>query len=82
MINDSASVEKVGLKPIFDVMEQLGLPREIPMNDENAPELNLDALSGAAHRIIGINLLVNFYISEDVRDTTHNRMMVRASFHF
>ena len=58
-------------------MDRLGLPRELPLDDANAPELDLAQLSGRAQRLLGLNLLLSFYISEDVRNTSRNRMMVR-----
>ncbi|KAJ8686861.1 hypothetical protein QAD02_022655, partial [Eretmocerus hayati] len=73
---DMASVEAMGLEPIFGALEKLGLPKELPMDDESAPELDVAKLSGDAQRLLGLNLLVNFYISEDMRDTSHNRMMM------
>lgn len=63
------------MKPILEVLRKIGLTSEIPM--ENDTEiLDIAELSGKAQRIIGLNMLVNFYISEDVRNTSRNRMMV------
>ena len=72
----TASVEAMGLEPIFGVMSRLGLPRDLPVDDTRAPQLDIARLSGQAQRLLGLNLLLNFYISEDVRNTSHNRMMV------
>ncbi|XP_046737853.1 neprilysin-4-like isoform X2 [Diprion similis] len=70
---DIESVEELGLEPIFDVLSRLGLPREPPLGNVIEP-LNLANLSGVVQRVLGLNLFVNFYINEDVRDTTKNRM--------
>ncbi|XP_046465759.1 endothelin-converting enzyme 1 isoform X1 [Neodiprion pinetum] len=70
---DTESVEELGLEPIFDVLSRLGLPREPPLGNDIEP-LNLANLSGVVQRVLGLNLFVNFYINEDVRDTTRNRM--------
>lgn len=72
----AASVEALGLEPIFEVLEKLGLPKEPPMQSKT-PSIDISRLAGKAQRMLGLNLLINFYISEDVKDTTRNRMMVR-----
>lgn len=72
---DTASVEALGLEPIFDVLNKLGLPKDPPLEEKFAP-LDLSKIAGVAQRVLGLNLLINFYISEDVRDTTRNRMMM------
>lgn len=43
----------------------------------NIPSLDIARLAGVGQRALGLNLLINFYISEDIKDTTKNRMMVR-----
>lgn len=48
----------------------------------NIPSLDISRLTGVAQRALGLNLFINFYISEDVKDTTRNRMMVRVKFYF
>ncbi|XP_015127444.1 neprilysin-4 isoform X2 [Diachasma alloeum] len=77
---DTESVEKLGLKPIFKILSLVGLSRDPPsMNAlENNTEIDLDVvrIAGVARRHLGLNLFVNFYISEDIRDTTQNRMMM------
>ncbi|XP_011310973.1 endothelin-converting enzyme 1 isoform X2 [Fopius arisanus] len=77
---DIESVEKLGLKPIFEILSRVGLSPEPPSLNalENDTEIDLDVsrIAGVAQRHLGLNLFVNFYISEDVRDTTQNRMMM------
>ncbi|XP_024936954.1 neprilysin-4 isoform X2 [Cephus cinctus] len=72
---DTATVEALGLEPIFDVLKKVGLPRDPPLDDD-IPPVNLARITGVAQRLLGLNILLNFYVSEDVRDTTRNRMMM------
>ncbi|XP_014207208.1 neprilysin-4-like isoform X2 [Copidosoma floridanum] len=73
---DTASAEAMGLTPVFESMARLGLPREIPLEDKDTFEFDLAWLAGASHRQLGINVMLSFYISEDVRNTSRNRMMM------
>lgn len=68
------------MDPIYSVFDRLGLPRELPMDDNRAPELDFARLAGDVQRNLGLNFLLNFYVSEDVRNTSHNRMMVSVLF--
>jgi len=72
----AASVEALGLEPIFEVLDSLGLPKEPPMQDK-IPSLDISRVAGMGQRTLSLNLFINFYISEDVKDTTRNRMMVK-----
>lgn len=76
----AASVEALGLKPIFEVLDSLGLPKEPPMQGK-IPSIDISRIAGTGQRTLGLNLFINFYISEDVKDTTRNRMMVRMLPH-
>lgn len=71
----TASVEALGLKPVFDILEKIGFPKEPPFGN-NVSALDVSTIAGVAQRVLGQNLLVNLYISEDVSDTTKNRIMV------
>uniref|UniRef100_A0ABD2WUN0 Peptidase M13 N-terminal domain-containing protein n=1 Tax=Trichogramma kaykai TaxID=54128 RepID=A0ABD2WUN0_9HYME len=73
---DTDSMEKLGMEPIYEVMAKLKLPRNIPEDDLNPPELDVAWLAGNAHRLIKLHLMVNFFISEDPRNGTLNRMML------
>ncbi|XP_011500775.1 PREDICTED: neprilysin-11-like [Ceratosolen solmsi marchali] len=73
---DTVSVESLGLSPIFHIMERLGLPKQLPMNNNEAQKLDVAKLSGMVQRLLGLNLFVTFDISEDVQDTTRNKMMM------
>lgn len=57
-------------------MDKLGLPKESPTQGK-IPAVDLPKVTGMAQRTLGLSVLVHFYISEDIRDTTRNRMMVR-----
>ncbi|XP_011050967.1 PREDICTED: neprilysin-11-like isoform X1 [Acromyrmex echinatior] len=72
---DVASVEALGLEPIFEALNSLGLPKEPPMQDK-IPSLDISRMAGIAQRTLGLNLFVNFYISEDIKDTTKNAMVM------
>lgn len=72
----TASVEALGLEPIFEVLDNLGLSKDPPMQGK-IPLIDIARVAGTAQRMLGSNIFVNFYISEDVRDNTRNRMMVR-----
>ena len=70
-------VEQLGLEPIFDILKVIGLPREPPFGNETF-DFDIAKIAGVAQRQLSLNLLVNFYISEDMRDTTKNQMMVSS----
>lgn len=72
---DTGSVEALGLEPLYKVLTMFGLPKEPPTQGKILP-FDLSYITGLAQRELGLNLLVNFYISEDVRDTTRNRIML------
>ncbi|XP_015436169.1 PREDICTED: neprilysin-11-like [Dufourea novaeangliae] len=76
---DTASVEALGLKPIHDTLAKLGLPKDPPSRTDNWDDLEISRIAGTAQRLLGLDLFVNFYVSEDVRDTTRNRMMMEQS---
>ncbi|XP_057328735.1 neprilysin-4-like [Microplitis mediator] len=72
---DTAKVESLGLTPIYKVLKKLGLPKE-PIFDDELIDLDLSTIAGSAQRHLGLNIFLNFYISEDVRNTSQNRMMM------
>ncbi|XP_012150797.2 endothelin-converting enzyme 1 isoform X1 [Megachile rotundata] len=73
---DTASVEALGLKPIHDALGRLGLPNDPPSPGEILPDFDVSEIAGIAQRVLGLNLFVNFYVSEDLRNTTRNRIMI------
>lgn len=70
------SVEALGLEPIYEVFDKLGLPKTPPMPGK-VPSFDISRILGAARRMLGLNLFAHFYISEDIKNTTRNRIMVR-----
>ncbi|KAH0554291.1 neprilysin-4-like [Cotesia glomerata] len=72
---DTAKVESLGLTPMYKVLKKLGLPKE-PIFDDELIDLDWSTIAGTAQRYLGLNLFLNFYISEDVRNTSRNRMMM------
>ncbi|CAK9802982.1 Endothelin-converting enzyme 1 [Anthophora quadrimaculata] len=72
---DAASIEALGLKPIHETLAKLGLPKDPPMDNE-ITTLDVSKITGRAQRILGLNLFLNFYVSEDTHNTTRNRIMM------
>ncbi|XP_043251841.1 neprilysin-4-like isoform X2 [Colletes gigas] len=72
---DTTSVEALGLKPIHDTLIRLGLPKD-PPSRSGITHLDLSEIAGKAQRVLGLDLFLKFYISEDIRNTSRNRMMV------
>lgn len=69
------SVEALGLDPIYQTFDKLGLPKEPPLSDE-IPPLDIVGIVGKAQRILGLNLFLNFFVNEDIRNTSRNRITV------
>lgn len=74
----SASIEALGLKPVYETFNKLGLPKDPPLQNEILP-FDLPGIVGRIQRVLGLNIFLNFYISEDIRDTTRNMMMVSVT---
>ncbi|XP_033332700.1 neprilysin-11 isoform X2 [Megalopta genalis] len=72
---DTTSIEALGLKPVHDVLDRLGLPKVPPPRSSNWT-VDVAGLAGTVQRVLGLNVFVHFYVSEDVRDITKNRMML------
>ncbi|XP_050475405.1 neprilysin-4-like isoform X3 [Bombus huntii] len=72
------SVEALGLKPVYETFNKLGLPKDPPLQNETLP-FDLPGIVGRIQRVLGLNIFLNFYISEDIRDTTKNMMMIMAT---
>ncbi|XP_017799517.1 PREDICTED: neprilysin-11-like [Habropoda laboriosa] len=72
---DTASLEAFELKPIHETLATLGLPKDPPLNDE-VTALDLPKFAGTALRMLGLNIFLNFYVTEDIRDTTRHRIMM------
>lgn len=67
-------MEALGLKPIHETLAKLGLPKDPPLQ-EDVPPLNVAEIAGTAQRLLGLDLFLNFYVSEDVRDTSKYRIV-------
>lgn len=65
----------MGLKPIYETLDRLGLPRDPLFKNETLP-LDVSYIVGRAQRVLGLNLFIKLYISEDIQDTTKNKIMV------
>ncbi|XP_026672366.1 neprilysin-4-like isoform X2 [Ceratina calcarata] len=72
---DTNTVEALGLQPIHQTLHKLGLPKDPPLKDEISP-LDLSEVAGRAQRTLGLDLFLNLYINEDIRNTSRNRMMM------
>ncbi|KAJ9597235.1 hypothetical protein L9F63_011909, partial [Diploptera punctata] len=67
-------LELLGLKPLTDVLERLGLSSTgAPPSEENFDWLETVAKS---QRTLGLNVLFGFWVSQDVRNTSRNLMVV------
>ncbi|CAH2225131.1 jg24242, partial [Pararge aegeria aegeria] len=67
-------LEKVGIKPIEDLLVSLGLPARPP----SAPSdfFSWEATAGMSRRLLGLNVLLSVQVAEDVRNTSINRVVV------
>ncbi|KAH0952283.1 hypothetical protein HN011_005253 [Eciton burchellii] len=72
---DAASAEALGLEPIYEVFHRLGLSKNPPMPGKTS-SLDISRILGVARRMLDLNLFVHFYISEDIKNTTRNRIMM------
>ncbi|KAG9430999.1 neprilysin-4 [Apis mellifera carnica] len=72
---NTTSVEAMGLKPIYETLDRLGLPRDPLFKNETLP-LDVSYIVGRAQRVLGLNLFIKLYISEDIQDTTKNKIMI------
>lgn len=71
-----AGIEVLGMKPIHDTLIKLGLSKYPPTGISNQTT-DVSWLSGAAQRMLGLNLLIQFTVSEDIQDTSKNTIKVR-----
>ncbi|XP_069687936.1 neprilysin-11-like isoform X2 [Periplaneta americana] len=71
---DTDKLEALGLEPMLTVLQKLGL------SSTNVPPSNqpFDWLEtiGQSQRMLGLNVLVGFWVSQDVRNTSRNLMVV------
>ncbi|KAL0132369.1 hypothetical protein PUN28_000269 [Cardiocondyla obscurior] len=72
---DVTTVEAMGLGPISELLNKMDLPKDPPMQDK-IPSLDIAKIVGTSLRSLGLSIFVNFYINEDIKDTTRNRMLL------
>ncbi|CAH0562481.1 unnamed protein product [Brassicogethes aeneus] len=72
---DTDALDKIGLSPIYKALKLAGLPKIPP---DNQTTVNFDWMRTIveAKRKIGLNLLVNTFISEDFRNSSVNKITV------
>ncbi|XP_034825301.1 endothelin-converting enzyme homolog [Maniola hyperantus] len=71
---DVDKLEKGGIKPIEELLVSLGLPARPP----SAPSANFswEEVAGRSRRLLGLNALISVQVTEDVRNTSRNRVVV------
>lgn len=65
------------MKPVYEIFDRLELPKD-PFVQNETLFFDLPDIVGRIQRVLGLNVFLNFYISEDVRDATKNKMMVKS----
>ncbi|XP_019873240.1 neprilysin-4 [Aethina tumida] len=72
---DTATLDKNGMEPIYDVLNKTGLTRYPPVN-ETSQKFDWLYTIVRAKRLLGLDLFVSSYVSTDVRNTTVNKLVV------
>ncbi|KAK7866898.1 hypothetical protein R5R35_001640 [Gryllus longicercus] len=77
---DTERLEQMGVRPMVGVLRQLGVGEAPPPPGDAsrvrpAPFDWVHAL-GSAHRVLGLNVLFGFWVSQDMRNTSRNLMVV------
>ncbi|XP_041972841.1 neprilysin-4-like isoform X2 [Aricia agestis] len=70
---DVEKLEVKGIKPIQDVLEKLGLP---PRPSAPGGNFSWEEVAGRTRRTLGMSVLLSTQISEDVRNTSRNRIVL------
>ncbi|XP_046396781.1 neprilysin-4-like [Ischnura elegans] len=75
---DTARMEALGVEPMLKVLRRLGLPAGPPGDAGHAVAADFDPLTTVAksQRVLGLSLFVGFYVSEDLRNTSRNVMVL------
>lgn len=71
---DVDKLEEKGIEPIQDLLESLGLPKRPPT--EPTANLTWEDVAGRGRRMLGLSVLVSVQVSEDVRNTSRNRVVI------
>lgn len=67
-------LEALGLEPMLTVLQKLGLSTSsVPPSGQPFDWLET---VGHAQRMLGLNIMVGFWVSQDVRNTSRNLMVV------
>lgn len=71
---DTDKLEELGLDPMLTVLQKLGLSTSsVPPSGQPFDWLET---VGQAQRMLGLNIMVGFWVSQDVRNTSRNLMVV------
>ncbi|KOX74681.1 Endothelin-converting enzyme 2 [Melipona quadrifasciata] len=71
-------IEALGMEPVYKIFDRLELPNDPFVRNETL-SFDLPNIVGKIQRVLGLNVFLNFYISEDIRDTTKNKMMMEQT---
>lgn len=72
----SDKLEVLGLEPMLTVLQKLGLgTSSVPPSGQPFDWLET---VGQAQRMLGLNIMVGFWVSQDVRNTSRNLMVVSS----
>ncbi|XP_045459910.1 neprilysin-4-like [Melitaea cinxia] len=71
---DVDKLEEKGIEPIQNLLESLGLPKRPPT--EPTANLTWEDVAGRGRRMLGLSVLVSVQVSEDVRNTSRNRVVI------
>ncbi|PSN34745.1 Neprilysin-11 [Blattella germanica] len=69
----SDKLEELGLDPLVNALDKLGLSTTLPQSEREFDWLKTIA---TIQRKLGLSLLVGFWVSQDVRNTSRNLMVV------
>nr|CAD7423024.1 unnamed protein product [Timema monikensis] len=72
---DTDTLDKLGLDPMFEVLDQIGLPRRPPVK-ESSPGFNIMKVSAKAKLLVAKDLLVGFGVYPDSHNKSVNRLTV------
>jgi len=73
-ISFADKLEMLGLEPMLTVLQKLGLSsNSVPPSGQPFDWLQT---VGQAQRMLGLNVMVGFWVSQDVRNTSRNLMVV------
>lgn len=62
------------MQPLNSTLKKLGLT-QTPPTDEEAKHFDISKIAGISQRYNGIDIFVDPYIGQDMKDSTKNRLM-------